>query len=726
MKYNTLFKEWNQKTTFVEFSSMREVNTIFKFVHNLPGGSCVSRYILPSLEKRYNCLSERAYKLRKCTDHYQTKILYNDHNLFLYMKTADEPSWTLDEDPLPESTPLPSPDCIPQLDGQDDLVRPGTSSRVHESPYTLNQERQTARICKDATATDMNISINNNDTNVNINCSTGFYIVVVKPCLSGISQGSVTQYPPIQVTCTDFTRLSFSLRGPDLASLGSVCLHFRHTTRLVQVQGSAKMPDKSTAAVWFTENVLSERFWKLAKTKQFDISSYNNRVLEMSRSHHNSLKSTKYCFHCEKLFSGQSRPTQCESCHQYLHKICMRPHTSSCHDAPALSTRISGPSSPQRPTKRPRTSLECASLQQVSPQTNPVEEQSDTPLALEPFMSSLSASLVNSGIPTFTGNRTRISFVPNVSGPDASASTIGSTSTVTSVASSQITSTSFNLLSSVPLNSAAPAFTPQSSQDQQDQAQVDSPLAGNNPYLSNISRAASSNSSRNNTKQTRVPPKKNPRTDMSSESVQIDYLTTELNFTHTKIVSQDNTIKDLEHKVKILEATLKLSEEKLSSDLHQKYFGISNRGVPSPSVTCYHCPCAAPPPPSCHRSPPPQPPDQIPPQHAKNVDSSFASKTDFNQLRSVVDSIRVDILQLNSIVSSMSPQSSIGASEANVSTTANKNPPQEPPEIVVDAEIHNMDDDLDRISLVSTEELVPEVETAQDTAEPATNQNHLN
>ena len=120
----------------------------------------------------------------------------------------------------------------------------------------------------------------------------------------------------------------------------------------------------------------------------------------------------------------------------------------------------------------------------------------------------------------------------------------------------------------------------------------------------------------------------------------------------------------------------------------------------------------------CHRGPPSQPPDQIPSKHAK---------TDFNQLRSVVDSIRVDILQLNSIVSSMSPQSSIGTAEANVySTTANKNPPQVPPEIVVDAEIHNMDDDLDRISVVSTEELVPEVEAAQGTAEPATNQNYLN
>ena len=75
----------------------------------------------------------------------------------------------------------------------------------------------------------------------------------------------------------------------------------------------------------------------------------------------------------------------------------------------------------------------------------------------------------------------------------------------------------------------------------------------------------------------------------------------------------------------------------------------------------------------------------------------------------------------------MSRQPSPVAGEANVlPTTADKNAPQEPPEIVVDAEIHNVEDDLDRISVVSTEELVPGDETAPETAEPATNKNHLN
>ena len=103
---------------------------------------------------------------------------------------------------------------------------------------------------------DINIVVNNNDTNVNINCSTGFYVTVVRPVMSSISDGSVTQHPPIQVTCTNYdvktdkngvhevTKVAFNLRGPDLLTVGSVCVHFRHTTRLVQVQGSAKMPEQ--------------------------------------------------------------------------------------------------------------------------------------------------------------------------------------------------------------------------------------------------------------------------------------------------------------------------------------------------------------------------------------------------------------------------------------------------------------------------------------------------
>ena len=83
----------------------------------------------------------------------------------------------------------------------------------------------------------------------------------------------------------------------------------------------------------------------------------------------------------------------------------------------------------------------------------------------------------------------------------------------------------------------------------------------------------------------KAPAKKKSRTaDISSpETAQIEYLTTELNYAQSKIVSQDSSIKDLELKVKILTQKLKISEEKLNSDMHTKYFGESsqNQGQPS-------------------------------------------------------------------------------------------------------------------------------------------------
>ena len=248
MKYNLLFKDENNEILFVEFSTAREVNTVFKHVRNLPKGHSVCRYILPSMRDRYKALSERAFKLRKCTIHYQTKILYDEDNLCLYFKKPEDLDWTVDYNPCPAGphpTSLDSPWTIPQYDGPDDLdvrKQPAQTSLPYSSqaPYYLNNDRHTARICKDATISDMNIIVNNNDTNVNIQCSTGFYIVVVKPCLAGISEGSVTQYPSVQVTCTelslktdkagvpDFTRFSFNLKGSNLSPLETVCPFSSH------------------------------------------------------------------------------------------------------------------------------------------------------------------------------------------------------------------------------------------------------------------------------------------------------------------------------------------------------------------------------------------------------------------------------------------------------------------------------------------------------------------
>ena len=213
----------------------------------------------------------------------------------------------------------------------------------------------------------MAIVVNNNDTNVNISCSTGFYIVVAQPYLSSIGKGTVGQFSSVQVVCTevmvksgqagvsDVSRMSFTLEGPNISARVSV--HLRHTTRLIQVQGSAKMPDNMTAAVWFTENCLTHYLRKVAKAKQFDITAFNQKILSMSQSHDQTIKSGKYCGHCTKLFNLRSRPSPCLSCDQKIHQNCLKPHSASCTQVlPHVSQTLPNTSPTRTANKRPRIS----------------------------------------------------------------------------------------------------------------------------------------------------------------------------------------------------------------------------------------------------------------------------------------------------------------------------------------------------------------------------------
>ena len=310
-----MFQENDPNTLYVEFSSSREVNKVFKHIGSLPRSCQVRRYILPSLSQRFIYLSGIGSEYRRVRK-YQTKIIYLENNLCLLVKMPPENVWTVaDSDPTP--TILSNPDSIPQCDGLEDIDTPHANTSSNQpallttqaatplptglAPYHLNHDKQAARVASDASRENMQITINNNDTDVNLQCSTGFFIVVAQPCLSSISKGSTKQYSNIQVFCSDFfkqvdqggfldfLRISFELFEPDHSLLGKVCVHMRNTTRLVQIQGSAKMPDKTTAAVWFAENVLVDKFTKLAKTKHYDIDAFNHEILEMSRKHHKSV-----------------------------------------------------------------------------------------------------------------------------------------------------------------------------------------------------------------------------------------------------------------------------------------------------------------------------------------------------------------------------------------------------------------------------------------------------
>ena len=96
------------------------------------------------------------------------------------------------------------------------------------------------------------------------------------------------------------------------------------------------MPDTMTAAVWFTQNVLKERFLKEAKTKKFDINNINRVVAGTARSSpappaaNVASPVPVSCPHCQRVFTPSSKPVLSLRCSLYK-------HTTKCGPCPPVS-----------------------------------------------------------------------------------------------------------------------------------------------------------------------------------------------------------------------------------------------------------------------------------------------------------------------------------------------------------------------------------------------------
>ena len=324
-----------------------------------------------------------------------------------------------------------------------------------------------------------------------------------------------------------------------------------------------------------------EKFQKLAKIKQFDIGSFNQGILDLSRNHHQSVNSGKYCAQCNKVFSGTSRPTPCPSCQQLLHKSCSRPHMTQCSD----SIDQDPITLQHHPQKRQRVSSPGAQSASPPPHLPPATGISPSCSSSTPrsssgtgYISTLGVNLISSGINTFTGRNTLVSFVPAVSSFQKQVTLNTSLpSSMYSSVNAGISSYSSACTTTITTSSASPRSLttplPSLPDSQEGSVLADYP-PGPGFHLVNSQQPASN--TRNGGGRTTAKNKVKDKPGLSPEAAQIEYLTTELNYTHSKIISQDNTIKDLEQKVKILTESLKMSEEKLNSDLHRKYFGTAN------------------------------------------------------------------------------------------------------------------------------------------------------
>ena len=196
---------------------------------------------------------------------------------------------------------------------------------------------------------------------------------------------------------------------------------------------------------------------------------------------------------------------------------------------------------------------------------------------------------------------------------------------------------------------------------------------------------------------------------LSPEATQIQYLTTELNYAHSKIVTQDNTIRDLEHKVKILSEALKISEEKLNSDLHSKYFGSTS----SHSFCTNTCTQPSHPPPTCWpRTCPPCSWSHLWPQQTQAYSQptpSTGPEKEINKIPSnneELNRIAHELKDLKNDVHSIKVQ--LGKSVCNSEKFHSKqnNVQEEEYDVIeVVAEVHS--NESSNVSVISTDDFVP-------------------
>ena len=226
-----------------------------------------------------------------------------------------------------------------------------TTSR--STSYALDKGSLVSNLVKDARLDqDILCEYNCGGHNVNVKCSSGFYAAVAKPTLSTISEGHTLTVQGIVASVTSSgtdmtdtnglsvnTLLKISLRTATTPAciLGSLSIHLHHTTRLVQIQGSFKMPDSTLGPVWFAEHVVLPMFKERGKSSSQHIQSINNAILSLKTGGSGSsnaqmlpdISSDKRCGGCLNLFTKRTTPIPCTGCAKFFHKRnCWKSHTS--------------------------------------------------------------------------------------------------------------------------------------------------------------------------------------------------------------------------------------------------------------------------------------------------------------------------------------------------------------------------------------------------------------
>ena len=382
------------------------------------------------------------------------------------------------------------------------------------------------------------------------------------------------------------------------------------------------MPDGSKSPIWFVENVVLDRFKCLAKRHNYSIQTFNQQAKTAVTLQQN-FRSKNLCSGCKNPLKSSAAPFQCNSCSGFFHKRKCFPG----HQCLQSQDAFPGPSSSS--LQSPSIPLPCSFLPASSP------AQSNT------FSASIQKPSPTSSVP--------VHVLPHTISPPSSKPTSLTPSSV-----------SFSLPTSSVLSTLPPTSVPSS---------VWSIPSAPTTNQSTLNPDANPFQSRSKP----LPQKKAKQTvlNLDPSKAEAEFLKKELNIAKAKIVEQDTTIKDYETKVHILEARLKVLDEKVNNDLLGKYF-------PSHSQTsCHSCTvqmtgCS---PSSCSRA------SRCPfSQHAGHSHSDVPGKLD--ALSSQISNLQTEILNLKTQFKETPPpppkasqRTSQPAAKSSEDSSSNPQPP---------------------------------------------------
>ena len=264
----------------------------------------------------------------------------------------------------PKQSNIPPDQSIPQLDGLDSPPPspsactlplqqskqyhpisgqdPGVSTpRLQHAPkasFKLDKAKQVKRLKAHTTISDFEIDINTSGESINILCNTGFYSKAALPAMKRLSSG-MKDVGEITITCHDITERSDALGASTTTiiifrfsqgkeSCGGVTVHLHHTTRNIQIQGSAMLPDNKKAPVWFVDMVVRDLFTKMSTELASDISNFNKTVGNLITEQLPNVNKPSICSGCKNSFNGRSAPEQCSKCKLFFHRFKCFPTSS--------------------------------------------------------------------------------------------------------------------------------------------------------------------------------------------------------------------------------------------------------------------------------------------------------------------------------------------------------------------------------------------------------------